>query len=131
MKKKYQVIGIGNAMVDMLAEVDESFLTNNNIEKGIMQLTDRKRGVYLSSNVNPVKEVGGGSAANTITSIAEAGIRTSYIGKVKGDKLGRVFASDMNSLDVDYDTPFASINHREDTGRCICLLYTSPSPRDS
>ena len=58
LKKKYQVIGIGNAMVDVLAEVNDDFLIRNNIEKGIMQLTDRERGVYLSSNVNPIKEVG-------------------------------------------------------------------------
>lgn len=122
LKKKYQVIGIGNAMVDVLAEVNDDFLIRNNIEKGIMQLTNRERGVYLSSNVNPIKEVGGGSAANTITSIAEAGMRTSYIGKVKGDKLGKVFVSDMHSLNIDYDTPFTSIDHSEDTGRCIVLI---------
>ena len=109
-------------MVDVLAEVDEGFLSHNNIDKGVMQLTNRERGTYLSSIITPTKEVGGGSAANTIISMAEVGVRTSYVGKVKGDKLGNVFVADMHSGNVDYDTPFAPSNHKEDTGRCIVLI---------
>ena len=109
-------------MVDVLAEVDEGFLSHNNIDKGVMQLTNRERGTYLSSIITPTKEVGGGSAANTIISMAEVGVRTSYVGKVKGDKLGNVFVADMHSGNVDYHTPFAPSNHKEDTGRCIVLI---------
>ena len=122
MKKPYQVIGVGNAMVDVLAEVDESFLIENKINKGVMQLTDRDRGAHLCSLIKPSKEVGGGSAANTIASIAEAGVKTAYVGKIKNDKLGKVFAADMNSLGVDYSTPFAPMEHPQDTGRCVVLI---------
>jgi len=122
MKKIYQVIGIGNAMVDVLAEVDEDFLEKNNVQKGIMQLVDRQRGAQLYSLVENPNQVGGGSAANTIAAIAEAGGRTAYMGKVKNDILGKIFARDMVALGVDYSTKFAEEGHSQDTGRCIVLV---------
>ena len=70
MKKKYQVVGIGNAMVDILAHVDDAFLEKNGVQKGIMQLIDMDRAVELYGHMGPAQEVSGGSAANTIAGIA-------------------------------------------------------------
>ncbi|MEP5757739.1 MAG: adenosine kinase [Litoreibacter sp.] len=120
--KKYQVVGIGNAIVDVLAESTDSFLKNNGIEKGIMQLTDKARGVELYGLIGPAKEMSGGSAANTIAGIAQLGGRTAYVGKVKDDQLGEIFAHDLRAQGADYDTPLAPKSHAADTGRCIVLV---------
>jgi sugar/nucleoside kinase (ribokinase family) len=122
MTKKYQVVGIGNAMVDVLSETSESFLADNGIEKGIMQLTDKARGVALYDIIGPAKEISGGSAANTIAGIAHLGGRTAYVGKVKDDQLGTIFAHDLRAQGADYDTPLASKDHEAETGRCIVLV---------
>ncbi|EKE45666.1 putative pfkB family carbohydrate kinase [Oceaniovalibus guishaninsula JLT2003] len=120
--KPYQIVGIGNAMVDVLARCDEDFLTENRVEKGIMQLTDRDRGVELYSRIGPATEVSGGSAANSIAGAAHLGARTAYIGKVKDDQLGAIFAHDLRAQGVDYDTTLAPRDHAAETGRCIVLV---------
>lgn len=122
--KKYQVVGIGNAMVDVLWECPDEFLVENGVEKGIMQLTDRDRGVELYDRIGPAKEISGGSAANTIAGIAHLGGRTAYVGKVKDDQLGAIFAHDLRAQGADYDTPLAPKTHEAETGRCIVLVTT-------
>jgi sugar/nucleoside kinase (ribokinase family) len=122
MTKKYQVVGIGNAMVDVLSETSDAFLADNGIEKGIMQLTDRDRGVALYDLIGPAKEISGGSAANTIAGIAHLGGKTAYVGKVKDDQLGAIFAHDLRAQGADYDTPLAPKEHEAETGRCIVLV---------
>ena len=97
MTKRFQVAGIGNAMVDVLTHADDAFLAANGVEKGIMQLIDRDRGVELYSRIGPAQEISGGSAANTIAGIAHLGGRTSYTGKVKDDQLGAIFVHDLRA----------------------------------
>ena len=75
MTKQFQVVGIGNAMVDVLAHCDDAFLADNGVEKGIMQLIDMARGVELYSKIGPATEMSGGSAANTIAGVAHLGGR--------------------------------------------------------
>lgn len=120
--KKYQVVGIGNAMVDVLWECEEAFLAQNGVEKGIMQLTDLKRGAELYDRIGPAKEISGGSAANTIAGIAHLGGKTAYVGKVKDDQLGAIFAHDLRAQGADYETPLAASAHEAETGRCIVLV---------
>lgn len=120
--KKYQVVGIGNAMVDILATEDETFLSENNVEKGIMQLIDMTRAVELYDAIGPAKEISGGSAANTIAGIAHLGGRTAYVGKVKDDQLGAIFAHDLRAQGADYDTVFAGADAAQETGRCIVVV---------
>jgi len=120
--KKFQVVGIGNAMVDVLASCDDGFLSDNGIEKGIMQLTDRERGVELYSRIGPAREVSGGSAANTIAGIAHLGGRSAYVGKVKDDQLGAIFAHDLRAQGVVYETAMAEPGAEAETGRCIILV---------
>jgi sugar/nucleoside kinase (ribokinase family) len=122
MTKKYQVVGIGNAMVDVLSETTDDFLAANGIDKGIMQLTDKARGVALYDLIGPAKEISGGSAANTIAGIAHLGGATAYVGKVKDDQLGAIFSHDLRAQGADYDTPLAPSTHEAETGRCIVLV---------
>ena len=122
MTKKFQVVGIGNAMVDVLAHADDAFLVENGIEKGIMQLTDRDRGVELYGKIGPAQEISGGSAANSIAGIAHLGGRTAYVGKVKDDQLGAIFAHDLRAQGAVYETALAPKDHAAETGRCIVLV---------
>ena len=122
MTKRFQIVGIGNAMVDVLAHCDDAFLEANGVQKGIMQLTDMARGVELYSKIGPAKEVSGGSAANTIAGIAHLGGRTAYVGKVKDDQLGAIFAHDLRAQGAVYETALAPKEHAAETGRCIVLV---------
>ncbi len=120
--KRYQVVGIGNAMVDVIAHADEDFLARAGIEKGIMQLIDMERAVALYGMIGPAEEVSGGSAANTIAGIAQLGGRTAYVGKVKDDQLGTIFAHDLRAIGADYDTPPARGASEHETGRCLIVV---------
>ena len=122
MSKKYQIVGIGNAMVDVLAKCDDAFLAENGIEKGIMQLTDMARGVELYGLVGPAQEISGGSCANSIAGVAHLGGRTAYVGKVKNDQLGEIFAHDLRAQGAVYETALAPKDHPAETGRCIVLV---------
>lgn len=120
--KRFQVVGIGNAMVDVLSHADETFLQENGIGKGIMQLIDMPRAVALYDRIGPAREVSGGSAANTIAGVASLGGRTAYVGKVKDDQLGRIFAHDLRAQGAVYETPLAARDTDQETGRCIILV---------
>lgn len=120
--KKFQVVGIGNAMVDVLAHADEAFLDTNGIGKGIMQLIDMPRAVALYDRIGPAREISGGSAANTIAGVAHLGGRTAYVGKVKDDQLGRIFSHDLRAQGAVYETPLAAKVSEQETGRCIILV---------
>lgn len=120
--KQYQVVGIGNALVDVLSHTEDRFLSDNGVEKGIMQLIDRDRAVELYGHMGPAREISGGSAANTVAGIAALGGRTAYVGKVKDDQLGAIFAHDLRAQGADYATPMAPGDHAHETGRCMVLV---------
>ena len=120
--KDFQIVGIGNAMVDILARCDDAFLAEAGVEKGIMQLIDMPRAIELYGKIGPAREVSGGSAANTIAVIAALGGRTAYVGKVKDDQLGEIFAHDLRSIGAVYETPLAPATAEDETGRCIVLV---------
>ena len=122
MSKRFQLVGIGNAMVDVLAHADDAFLAENGVEKGIMQLIDRARGVELYDRIGPAIEVSGGSAANSIAGFAHLGGVAAYVGKVKDDQLGAIFGHDLRAQGVVYEVPLARRDHPEETGRCIVLV---------
>ncbi len=120
--KEFNVVGIGNAMVDVLAQCDEDFLGQHGIDKGIMQLIDMDRAVSLYDQIGPAQEISGGSAANTIAGVAHLGGKTAYVGKVKDDQLGQIFAHDLRAQGAVYETTFAPQSHADETGRCIVLV---------
>ncbi len=122
MTKAYQVVGIGNAIVDVISRIEDRFLTEHGVEKGIMQLIDTARAIELYGHMGPAREVSGGSAANTIAGLAALGSRTAYVGKVKDDQLGSIFAHDLRAQGAAYATPLAPTDHPQETGRCMVLV---------
>jgi sugar/nucleoside kinase (ribokinase family) len=101
----YDVLGIGNAIVDVIARADDAFLTRHNMRKGTMSLIVEDQAQHIYETMGPAVEISGGSAANTIAGIANFGARATFIGKVKDDTLGRVFAHDIRAAGVTFDTP--------------------------
>ena len=122
MSKSFNVVGVGNALVDILSHVEDQFLAEHGVEKGIMTLIDTDRAVELYSHMGPAVEISGGSAANTIAAIAALGGKTAYVGKVKDEQLGRIFQHDMRAQGAAYDTPLASAGDGHETGRCMVLV---------
>lgn len=120
--KTFQVVGIGNAMVDVISHASEEALARLGVQKGIMQLIDMPRAVSLYGSIGPAEEVSGGSAANTIAGVAKLGGRTAYVGKVKDDQLGAIFAHDLRAQGAVYETPLAPKTAEQETGRCIILV---------
>jgi sugar/nucleoside kinase (ribokinase family) len=114
------VIGIGNALVDVLCNESEAFLERHGLVKGTMHLVDETRAREIYDAMGPAIEVSGGSAANTIVGVASFGGRAHYIGKVRDDQLGDVFSHDLRSVGVRYTTPRAASG--PSTGRCLILV---------
>ncbi len=117
---KLDVLGVGNAIVDVLAEADDTFLAAEGIAKGGMTLIDTPRANQLYASMPPGIEVSGGSAANTMAGIASLGGKCAYIGKVAKDQLGEVFAHDIRAIGVGFDT--APLIGGEPTARCLILI---------
>ncbi len=116
----YDVIGIGNAIVDVLSHADDAFLAANGIEKGAMTLIDTERAEALYSRMGQGTAISGGSAANTMAGIASLGGRAAYVGKVRDDQLGQVFAHDIRAAGVSFTTPAAATG--APTARCLILV---------
>jgi sugar/nucleoside kinase (ribokinase family) len=117
---RYDVIGIGNAIVDVLSYSDDDFLTRQRMPKGSMSLINEDRAMAIYNAMGPVIECSGGSAANTIVGVASLGGKAAFIGKVKDDELGQVFARDIRASGVSYSTPFAKDG--PSTARCYILV---------
>ena len=117
---KYDVAGIGNALVDVIADADDKFLIANGIEKGGMTLIDTARADELYGRMGQAIEMSGGSCANTIAGLASLGGQGAFFGKVRNDQLGQVFAHDIRSLGVAFPTPLAEDG--PPTGRCLILV---------
>lgn len=103
--KKYQVAGIGNAIVDVISRCDDAFLSRMGIEKGIMQLVEQDRGEYLYDHMNDHLKIPGGSVANTLAGLGALGLSTAFIGRVRADALGRFYAEEMAKDGTDFVNP--------------------------
>ena len=101
---KFDVLTIGNAIVDIIARCEDSFLSDNDIIKGAMNLIDADRAEHLYSKMGPAVEASGGSAGNTAAGIASLGGRAAYFGKVAQDQLGTIFQHDIRAQGVHYET---------------------------
>jgi len=117
---RYDVLGIGNAIVDVIARADDDFLVAQNMHKGRMALIDEKRAAAIYDAMGPATESSGGSAANTIVGVASFGARAAFVGKVKDDELGRAFAHDIRAARVSYDTKPAA--RGPSTARCYIMV---------
>src|SRR5262245_34837610 len=105
---RFDVLCIGNAIVDVLARVEDAFLAKHGLTKGMMRLIDEQTANELYGDMGPAIEVSGGSAGNTAAGIASFGGRAAYFGKVKNDQLGDVFTHDMRAQGVSFDSARAS-----------------------
>ena len=107
MSDRYDVIGIGNAIVDVLARAEDDFLVKQGMVKGAMALIDEARAEAIYAAMGPAIEISGGSAANTIVGVASFGGRAAFIGTVRDDTLGGVFSHDIRAAGVSFGTsPF-------------------------
>jgi sugar/nucleoside kinase (ribokinase family) len=103
--RTYQVVGIGNAIVDVFAQADDSFLDLMGIQKGIMQLVERERGELLYGAMENRVQAPGGSVANTLAGLGNLGLSTAFIGRVRDDALGRFYAKSMADSGTDFVNP--------------------------
>src|SRR6266851_3502744 len=123
---KYDVLGIGNAIFDILVQTDEGFLAEHGMVKGGMALIDEARAASIYRDMGPAVEISGGSAANTIVGIANLGARAAYVGKVKDDQIGRMYMHDIRAAGVAFETAPASDGPA--TG-CSYILVTPDGER--
>ena len=117
---RIDVLTLGNAIVDVLSQTDEAFLVAQNVHKGAMQLIDEERADELYQAMGPAIVVSGGSGANTAAGAASLGVRAGFIGKVKDDEIGQLFAHDLSAIDVHYDV--APANDGPATARSFILV---------
>src|SRR5436305_4230167 len=122
MNAAIDVVGIGNAIVDVIAHAEEGFLAAEGFAKGSMTLIDAARADALYARMGPAVESYGGSAGNTMAGIASLGGPGGYIGKVRDDLLGQVFRHDMTAIGVRFDTPAATGG----PGTARCLIMVTP-----
>lgn len=117
---RFDVVGIGNALVDVISHADDLFIERQALTKGSMTLVDTDRALDLYRALGSAVEMSGGSAANTVSGVASFGGRAAYIGKVSPDDLGEVFGHDLHAVGVH----FAPGRHLDDipTGRCIIVV---------
>ena len=105
---QYDVLGIGNAIVDILVQTEDDFLSENGLSKGAMALVSAEEQRALYEKSGQAIESSGGSAANTLAGVAALGGRAAFAGKVKDDQLGTVFAHDIRAAGVNFTTPMAN-----------------------
>ena len=117
---RFDVLGIGNAIVDVLARTDDDFLLAHGMRKGGMALIDEARAQAIYDAMGPAVEISGGSAANTVVGVAGFGSRAAFVGKLKADELGRTFNHDIRAAGVTFATPPAGDG--PSTGRCYVLV---------
>jgi sugar/nucleoside kinase (ribokinase family) len=119
-KKPYDVVAIGNAIVDVLSFADDAFVNAQQMRKGTMCLIDDDRAESLYNSMGTATEVSGGSAANTLAGMASLGAKTAFIGKVNDDELGRIFRHDLNAVGVKFTTP-ENVGGKP-TARCLIIV---------
>jgi sugar/nucleoside kinase (ribokinase family) len=119
---RFDVLGIGNAIVDVIARTEEDFLLKQGMHKGAMALIDEGRAQAIYAAMGPAIETSGGSAANTIVGLASLGSRSAFIGKVKDDELGRTFAHDIRAAGATFTTSPAA----DGPSTACCYVLVTP-----
>ncbi|MCH9807131.1 MAG: adenosine kinase [Alphaproteobacteria bacterium] len=117
---RYDVIGIGNAIVDIIGRCDEDFLAKHDAPKGHMRLVDADTISQIYADMGPAVEISGGSAANTLVGVSSFGGKGAFIGKVAGDDFGKVFAHDIRAAGVDFNSK--AVDGKDPTSRCLVLV---------
>jgi sugar/nucleoside kinase (ribokinase family) len=117
---RFDVVALGNALVDVLTYADDDFVVRTGVEPGAMTMVDAARSDEIYAQMGPATESSGGSAANTAAGVASFGGRAAYIGRVSDDAFGKVFSHDLRSIGVHFDSPPATTG--APTGRCLVLV---------
>ena len=120
MTTRFDILGIGNAIVDVVARADDSFLSRHDMRKGSMTLIDADTAEAIYAAMPPGLESSGGSAANTCAVAAALGARVAYLGKVADDELGAVFRHDIRAIGVHF--PSTPLSGAAPTARCLILV---------
>ncbi|MBU6442389.1 MAG: adenosine kinase [Alphaproteobacteria bacterium] len=127
MAQKYDVAGLGNAIVDVIAATDDEFLLTHNVAKGVMTLIDEYRAHQLLGALPDGREIAGGSAANTMAGLASLGGTGLFVGKVNADRLGESFADSLKQIGVQFDTRMAEGGPQT----ACCLIAVTPDGQRS
>jgi len=127
MSTQYDVVGIGNAIIDILSQSTDAFLTEEGIAKGGMMLIDADRAEALYEKMGPGIETSGGSAANTIAGCAGLGVKGGFIGRVRNDQLGDVYIHDIRSVGIEFTNPPA----QDGLPTARCLIMVTPDGQRS
>jgi sugar/nucleoside kinase (ribokinase family) len=117
---RFDVVGLGNAIVDVIARAEDDLLARENLHKGSMALIDEARASQLYAAMGPATIISGGSAANTIVGVSSFGVRAAFIGKVRNDEAGKAFSHDIRSIGVHFAT--APAEDGPATARCLVLV---------
>jgi sugar/nucleoside kinase (ribokinase family) len=117
---RFDVLALGNALVDVLVYADDDFVTRTGVEPGAMTMVDAARADEIYAEMGPATEASGGSAANTVAGVASFGGKAAFIGRVADDTFGKVFSHDLRSIGVHFDAPFATSG--APTGRCLVIV---------
>jgi sugar/nucleoside kinase (ribokinase family) len=117
---RFDVLALGNALVDVLAYADDDFVARTGVEPGAMTMVDGARSDEIYEEMGPAIERSGGSAANTAAAVASLGGRAAYIGRVADDAFGKIFSHDLRSVGVHFDTALATTG--SPTGRCLVIV---------
>jgi len=118
--RRLDVLAIGNAIVDVIADANDAFIAREGMHKGAMQLIDEAEATRIYEAMGPAREESGGSAANTVAGLASLGLKAGFIGQLADDQLGEIFTHDIRSLGVEFDTPRRSGIGA--TARCLILV---------
>ena len=118
--KKVDLIGLGNAIVDIIVNIEDEFLEINNLDKGSMNLINSDESQRLLENCKVIKKISGGSSANTVVCLAELGNNVQFIGRVKNDQFGNFFSSDIKKSKTKFNTP--PIDEGASTAHSIILI---------
>jgi sugar/nucleoside kinase (ribokinase family) len=116
----FDVLGIGNALIDVIASVDDTFIDAHDFPRGATTMVDLERSEAVYADLPPAQEISGGSCANTIAGLASFGATVAFVGRVRDDQLGKVYTHDLRSLGIHFDVPPATSGPA--TGRCLVMV---------
>ena len=119
-KKKIDLVGIGNAIVDIVSNIDDEFLTRNLLKKGSMNLINLQDSSNILNDCNIIKKVSGGSAANTVVSLANLGNNVEFIGRIKDDEFGNFFSKDIKESGATFNSKY--VETRESSAHSVILI---------
>jgi sugar/nucleoside kinase (ribokinase family) len=119
-RHEFDVVALGNALVDVLSHEDDDFVARTGVERGAMTMVDAARSDEIYGHMGPALEISGGSAANTAAGVCSFGGRAAFIGRVADDEFGKIFTHDLRSVGVHFDCPVAGDG--SPTGRCLVIV---------